>query len=51
MATPPHVIRWVDDERVLVAGASGEAPLDRLRQKTIVQRTGQLMLRAFDARS
>jgi glycine/D-amino acid oxidase-like deaminating enzyme len=43
VATPPHVVRWVDDERILVAGASGERPPDRLREKTVVQRTGQLM--------
>jgi glycine/D-amino acid oxidase-like deaminating enzyme len=42
-ATPPHVVRWVDEERVLVAGAASEQPPDRLRQKTVVQRTGQLM--------
>jgi glycine/D-amino acid oxidase-like deaminating enzyme len=42
-AAPPHVIRWVDDERLLVAGADAETAPDRLRPKTIVQRTGQLM--------
>lgn len=43
VATPPHVVRWVDEERILVAGASGERPPDRLHEKTVVQRTGQLM--------
>ena len=42
-AEPPHDIRWVDDERLLVAGADGPSVADRLREKTIVQRTGQLM--------
>jgi glycine/D-amino acid oxidase-like deaminating enzyme len=42
-ATPAHVVRWVDDERLLIAGADGPRPADRLREKTIVQRTGQLM--------
>jgi glycine/D-amino acid oxidase-like deaminating enzyme len=42
-AVPAHVLRWVDDERLLIAGADGPRPPDRLREKTIVQRTGQLM--------
>jgi glycine/D-amino acid oxidase-like deaminating enzyme len=42
-AVPSHVIRWVDDERLLVAGADGDAVPIRLRDKAIVQRTGQLM--------
>ena len=42
-ATPPHIIRWVDDTRLLIAGAdSGPLP-PRLRDKVMVQRTGQLM--------
>lgn len=41
--TPPHVLRWVDDERLLVAGADSEEVPPRLIDKTIVQRTGQLM--------
>ena len=42
-AGPPHVVRWLKDERVLFAGADqGEVPA-RLREKTLVQRTGQLM--------
>jgi len=40
---PPHVIRWLDDERLLIAGADGRAVPPRLREKTLVQRTGQLM--------
>ena len=42
-ALPPHVIRWVDDARVLIAGADSDAVPPRLRDKVIVQRTGQLM--------
>ena len=42
-ATPSHVVRWVDDSRLLVTGADGPTAPDRLRAKTIVQRTGQLM--------
>jgi glycine/D-amino acid oxidase-like deaminating enzyme len=42
-ADPPHVVRWVDDERLLVMGADGESPPERLRGKVDVQRTGQLM--------
>jgi glycine/D-amino acid oxidase-like deaminating enzyme len=42
-AEPPHVIRWVGDDRVIVAGADADTPPARLRDKVIVQRTGQLM--------
>ena len=42
-ADPPHLVRWVDDERLLVMGADGESPPERQRAKVNVQRTGQLM--------
>jgi glycine/D-amino acid oxidase-like deaminating enzyme len=42
-ADPAHIVRWVDDERVLVTGADSETPPPRQRDKIIVQRTGQLM--------
>jgi glycine/D-amino acid oxidase-like deaminating enzyme len=42
-ATSPHIVRWLDEERLLVTGADGETPPDRQREKTIIQRTGQLM--------
>jgi glycine/D-amino acid oxidase-like deaminating enzyme len=42
-AEPPHVIRWAGDDRIIVAGADAEPPPVRLRDKVIVQRTGQLM--------
>jgi glycine/D-amino acid oxidase-like deaminating enzyme len=43
LADPPHVLRWLHDERLLVAGADAESPPERQRDKVIVQRTGQLM--------
>ena len=43
MADPPHTIRWVDDQRMLVAGADAAAVPPRQRDKAIVQRAGQLM--------
>lgn len=42
-ALPPHHIRWIDGERLFVSGADGPPAADRIREKTIVQRTGQLM--------
>ena len=40
---PPHVVRWVDDDRVLVSGADGAAEPATQRDKVVIQRTGQLM--------
>ena len=42
-AEPPHLVRWVDGDRLLVCGADADVPTVRLRDKVIVQRTGQLM--------
>ena len=42
-ATPPHALRWIDDARLLVVGADGDTVPPREREKTIIQRTGQLM--------
>jgi glycine/D-amino acid oxidase-like deaminating enzyme len=42
-AEPPHIIRWIEDDRILITGADSEAIPPRLRDKVIVQRTGQLM--------
>ena len=42
-AAPPHVIRWMGDDRLLVSGADGDQAPPRLRDKTVIQRTGQLM--------
>ena len=40
---PPHVVRWVDDERLLVSGADALSPPVRQRDRMAVQRTGHLM--------
>jgi glycine/D-amino acid oxidase-like deaminating enzyme len=40
---PPHVVRWIDESRVLIGGADGPAAPLRQRDKIAVQRTGQLM--------
>jgi glycine/D-amino acid oxidase-like deaminating enzyme len=42
-ADPPHVVRWIADEQLLVMGADAEAPADREPRQVLVQRTGQLM--------
>jgi glycine/D-amino acid oxidase-like deaminating enzyme len=42
-AAPRHVVRWVDDERLLVSGADADQTPQAVRGKVIVQRTGQLM--------
>jgi len=42
-ADPPHRIAWLDDERLLVAGADGGPVAGRVRDAALVQRTGQLM--------
>jgi glycine/D-amino acid oxidase-like deaminating enzyme len=43
LASPPHLVRWVGEDRVLIAGADLTAPPERQREKLLVQRTGQLM--------
>jgi glycine/D-amino acid oxidase-like deaminating enzyme len=42
-AAPSHVVRWVDDERLVVSGADAESSPGNQRTKALVQRTGQLM--------
>jgi glycine/D-amino acid oxidase-like deaminating enzyme len=42
-ADPPHIVRWVDDERLLVTGADTETIPPRQIDKVLVQKTGQLM--------
>jgi glycine/D-amino acid oxidase-like deaminating enzyme len=42
-ADPPHIVRWVDGERLLVMGADAATPPERQQPKVVVQRTGQLM--------
>ena len=40
---PPHLLRWVADDRALWSGAEGPEVPTRAREKALVQRTGQLM--------
>jgi glycine/D-amino acid oxidase-like deaminating enzyme len=42
-AEPPHLLRWLKDDRALFAGADQPAQPERLRAKVLVQRAGQLM--------
>jgi glycine/D-amino acid oxidase-like deaminating enzyme len=42
-ATPPHLLRWMKDERLLISGADQEPVPSRALDKTLVQRAGQLM--------
>jgi len=42
-AAPPHVVRWVGDDRLLVEGADSALVPVRQREKVSIQRTGQLM--------
>lgn len=42
-ARPPHLLRWLKDDRVLFAGAEQPPVPERSRDKVLVQRTGQLM--------
>jgi len=42
-AVPSHIIRWVGDEQLLVAGADSNPPPVRLHERMVIQRTGQLM--------
>lgn len=41
--SPPHIVRWLDDERLLINGADTDPTPERQRDKFLVQRTGQLM--------
>ncbi len=43
LAEPWHLVRWVDEERLVVAGADMPSPPAVQRDKLAVQRTGQLM--------
>lgn len=42
-ARPPHRLCWTSDDRILWSGADQPRVADKLRQKVLVQRTGQLM--------
>lgn len=43
LEAPPHLLRWLDDGRLLIAGGDQARPAERGKSKIIVQRTGQLM--------
>ena len=40
---PPHVLRWIKEDRVLFSGADQPPVAERAREKVLIQRTGQLM--------
>jgi glycine/D-amino acid oxidase-like deaminating enzyme len=42
-AAPPHRLCWTTDDRILWTGADQPRVAERLRNATLVQRTGQLM--------
>ena len=43
-AGPPHrLVRWLPEDRVMIHGGRQPAVPERLRERTLVQRTGQLM--------
>jgi gamma-glutamylputrescine oxidase len=42
-AEPPHLVRWLRDDRVLVEGAVQDPEAARAERQVLVQRTGQLM--------
>lgn len=42
-AQPPHLLRWLKDDRALFMGADQAVIPERARPKVLVQRTGQLM--------
>lgn len=41
--TPPRFVRWLKDDRILIAGADQPPVAARSRDAAIIQRTGQLM--------
>jgi len=42
-ADPYHIVRWLDDKRLMVMGADTETPPERQKSKVIGPKTGQLM--------
>lgn len=40
---PPHLLRWLKDDRVLFCGADQPPTAVRLREKTVIQRSNRLM--------
>ena len=43
MASPPHVLRWLKDDRVLFTGADEKPVAPRVREKMVVPRANELM--------
>jgi glycine/D-amino acid oxidase-like deaminating enzyme len=41
--TPPHLVRWTEEGSLMVSGGDQPRPPARGAEKTLVQRTGQLM--------
>ena len=41
--TPPHILRWLKDDRAMFTGADQPVVGDRARDRALVQRAGQLM--------
>jgi glycine/D-amino acid oxidase-like deaminating enzyme len=42
-ASPPHIVRWLKDDRVLVAGGDAVVAPDRARAKAVVPNVNELM--------
>jgi glycine/D-amino acid oxidase-like deaminating enzyme len=40
---PPHLLRWLKEDRVLFSGAAGDPPPARTLDKVLARRAGQLM--------
>ncbi len=40
---PPHTVRWLKDDRAMITGADQATVPQRLKERALVQRTGQLM--------
>jgi glycine/D-amino acid oxidase-like deaminating enzyme len=43
LAAPPHTVRWLDEDRLMIVGADSDVVPVRQLEKTLIQRTGQLM--------
>jgi glycine/D-amino acid oxidase-like deaminating enzyme len=41
--TPPHMLRWLKEDRILFSGADQPQLPERARDRALIQRTGQLM--------
>jgi glycine/D-amino acid oxidase-like deaminating enzyme len=42
-ASPPHLLRWLKDDRVLFSGGDRPVPAERLREKMLVPQVNELM--------